>query len=442
VEITPRHLGQTVDQSLAHFPVVAISGPRQAGKTTLARLVHAHRGGTFLTLDDPTALEAARRDPVGFLDQPRPLFVDEFQRAGNRLLLAIKADVDGDRRPGSFVLTGSTRFLTVPSLSESLAGRIDVVDLWPFTQGEIEGVRERFIDALLEDPAALPSWAGRGLARRDYIARACRGGFPPIVTGAEGMRRRWFANYVRTVTQRDVRDLARPRRMQDLPRLLRLLAARTAQELNVDQLAGKIGMPRSTVDDYLSLLEGVFLFHRVPAWSRNVTAKVARHPKVHIVDPGLAAHLLGVGPAALASPTSPLAGPLLETFVADELIRSSAWSATEVWIHHFRDRGGPEVDLVLESSDGRVAGIQVTAAASLTARAFRSLSLLRDRMGGSFVHGVVLYTGEAPQRFGDRLVALPISALWAPLDGGAGPSPRRRSAPRKPGLVEAVPPGS
>lgn len=410
-----RHLETTLGEALETARVIVVNGPRQAGKTTLLRRLHRRRGGAFVSLDDEATLSAAREDPKGFVAAfPRPLFVDEVQRGGDALVRAIKVAVDRDRRRGAFVLAGSTSFLTVPVLSESLAGRARIIDLWPFSQGELRRVRETFLDCLFAGPDALPTPQARGPSRDDYLRRVCTGGFPEAVSLASPRdRRAWFTSYVRTVTQRDIRDLSRLRRAADLPRLVRLLAARTAGELNVASLAQASGLSSDLAHDYLALLETVYLHHTVPAWSRSLSAKVKRRPKVYLVDTGLGAALTGMEPARLAEPTCPMTGPLVETFVVGEILKMRSWCDTDVALHHYRDRDGPEVDLVLEALDGRVAAIEVKAGLTVREDDFRWLRFLRERLGTSFVQGVVLYAGADRLAFGDRLSALPIAALWA-----------------------------
>jgi predicted AAA+ superfamily ATPase len=194
------------------------------------------------------------------------------------------------------------------------------------------------------------------------------------------------------VTERDVLAVSRLRQVAELPRLLRLLAARTAQEVNLQEVSRELGLARTTLLGYIAALTTLHLWYEIPAWSRNVTSKVVKHPKGHMIDVGLAAWLLGAGADALAEGRSPSLGPLLETLVAGELARQRTWSAVEHGLFHYRDRSGPEVDLVLESRDGRIAGVEVKAADSVSARDFAGLDLLP---------------------FGDRQTALPLSALWA-----------------------------
>ncbi len=395
-----------------------VNGARQAGKTTLARRVAETARGRYVTMDNPATLRAARFDPAGFLEGRGLLVIDEFQKAGETLLLALKEEVDRLPSPGRFLLTGSTRFLTVPRLSDSLAGRVDILDLWPLSQGEIRGERETFPDLLFGPVGRLRSLRPEPLSRRETFETVCRGGFPEALRRSPAGRAGWFASYVDTVTQRDVPEIARIRQARDLKRALRLLAAQTAGELNVASLARDLRMPRTTLDGYLPLLETVYLFFQVPAWSRNLSAKVARHPKVHLLDAGLAAHLLGVDPAGLSRPASPAAGRLLETFVAGELARQRTWAGQPFELHHFRDRDGKEVDSILEAPDGRVAGVEVKAARSLGESDARTLAWMRDRLGSDFIQGVVLYTGEEVLPLGDRITALPLAALWT----GAPPS--------------------
>lgn len=392
--------------------VVALLGARQTGKTTLGREVARSRGGTYATLDDEGTREAVARDPIGFLDAPTPLVIDEFQRAGDSLLRAVKRRVDDVATPGQFLLTGSTRYTTMPNLSESLAGRVEIVDLWPLSQGEINGTSDRLLDRLFGSTESLRRLRPDVLSRAQAFERVTAGGYPSAYRRPERTRRRWYDAYLRTLTQRDVREFSRAQELDALPRLLRLLAARTAQEFNAADVARDLDMARTTLPTYLALLETIYLVYRLPAWSMNLTKKAVKHPKLHFVDAGLAAHLLGVGAEALASPTSNAAGPVLETFVAGELARQLTWAETSADLLHFRDRDGAEVDFVVEARDGRIAGVEVKCSSTVTARDFRGLDLLHDRLGDRFTNGVVLHLGDRALPFGDRRTALPLAALW------------------------------
>ena len=411
-EIRRRSVG-VVEAALRSSRVVIVTGARQAGKTTLVRQVLGG-SGTFQRLDDEATLQAARADPVSFASYGRlPRAIDEVQRGGDPLIRAIKAVVDDDATPGQFLLDGSADFLTVPSLSESLAGRASFIELWPFSQGEASGTADGILDAALNAPDRLRYGPRSTLGVSGYLERLCVGGFPEAIGLDEAARRRWFANYLRTVTQRDITELTGARKADQLPRLLRLLAARTAGELVLTNIHQDLTLgSRSTTEDYIGFLGMVYLTHQLPAWSRNPSAKAKRHPKIYIADTGLAAHLLGKNPAGLSRPDDPARGPLVETFVVNELRKQQGWLDTEVALHHMRDRDGAEIDIIVEASDGRVAGIEVKASATVNSADFRWLAWLRDKIPDQFVAGIVLYAGEQPLAFGDRLTAAPLSAIW------------------------------
>lgn len=394
---------------------VVINGPRQSGKTALLGILQRQLGGTYLSLDQSTNLRLSRTDPTGFVSGfDEPLFIDEVQRGGDPLILAIKLALDSSPGRGRFALAGSTRFLSEPRLSESLAGRVRFIDLWPLSQGEIDGQADGFVDVVLRRPRQLLRVNPPELSRREVFERVCRGGFPEAVLARQASDRRdFFSDYVRTVTSKDVKELADLTHMTSLRDIVRLLAARTAQEVNISDLGRHVGIPQPTLRRYLPLLETIYLHHLVPAWSRNLTAKVVRRPKLHLVDSGLAAHLNGVDPAGLSRPTSVQGGPLLETFVAGEIARQLTWSDADAALHHWRDRNGIEVDLVLEASDGTVAGVEVKAAVDVDETDFRALRTLRERLGDQFSCGVVLHCGERVRPFGPKMFAAPISTLWA-----------------------------
>jgi uncharacterized protein len=404
----PRYLAGPLSEALADTPVVVVAGPRQAGKSTLAARVVDEAGGTWLTLDDAAVLDAARTDPVGFVSGRRGLVgIDEAQRVPE-LLLAIKAEVDRARAPGRFLLTGSTRLLGAPRLADSLAGRMEALTLWPFTQAELDDgvVAHALIDSAFGD--AISDLDPHAVSRSEVLERAGGGGFLPALARSGRRRTAWFDSYVAGVVDREVRALADAAYLRELPRLLRLCAARTSGELNVTDLARDLGLSRPTVERYLAHLEAVFLIQTVPAWSTNLTARVVRRPKLTITDPGLAARLLG----GRLSNDAELAGRLVETFVVAELRAQAEWSQARPSLFHFRDRDGAEVDLVLESGDGRVVGVEVKTGATVRAEDLRGLRLLEHRFGPDFAAGIVLCTAPEPRHLGGRLWILPISALW------------------------------
>ena len=406
-----------------------MTGPRQAGKTTLVREQLADTG-TFRTLDDGGVLAAAAEDPVGFAAiGRRPLVIDEVQRGGEPLVRAIKQAVDRDTSPGQFVLTCSSNFLTVPTISESLAGRAGFVQVWPFTQGEIAGRVDSFIDQVLTGPEALHAYQPNGLSLARTAGATLRRRLPgsPPAPAARPARVVQGLHQGYTI-QRDVVELSGIRKVNEMEQLLRLLAARTGCELVMQGLIDDSPLERQAVYHYRSWLETIHLVSTLPAWSRNLTRRVKRRPKVFLADSGLAAWLTGKTPDALDDPTDPATGQLVETFVFDELRRQVTWAQTEVGLYHWRDRDAAEVDLVIEAADGRVVGLELKSGQTPRPEWFRWLGEMRDSLGEKFSAGVALYAGDQVLPFGDRLLAVPISALWEALTGRAnrGPATDRR----------------
>lgn len=415
-ELLGRHAEALVEEALGGFRVVIVNGPRQSGKSTLLQLFADRHGGTLLTLDDRDVLRVARTDPRGLVEgYARPLLIDEVQRGGDSLVLAIKAAVDRSPRDlGAFVLAGSSRFLTVPGLSESLAGRARIVDMWPLTQGELAGTSSNFIDLAFRATSDLRATSAPGLSRADVMTRVALGGFPAVhALPTARLRSAWLEDYRRTLISRDLTQLSAIRQVDDLPRLIQLIAARTAQELNVSTIANDSGINAETLRSYLALLETIYLHHRLPAWSTNFTARAKKHPKIHLVDTGLAADVLGLSAERLAIPTTTQTGHLFESFAVNEILRQQSWADERVHLAHFRDTDKREVDLILESADGRIVAVEMKAARDVDETDFRWITYLRDRLGDRFVNGIVIHLGERPLPFGDRLTALPVSTIWA-----------------------------
>ena len=400
--------------ALIDTPVVFVNGPRQAGKTTLARSIAAEGFGgskdvSYLTFDKITTEAAASSDPEAFVSSFQgPVVLDEAQRVPE-LFRAIKLRVDADRRPGLFLLTGSANVLTVPGISESLAGRMEIVTLHPFSQGEFRGRPEHFVDACFHD--ALPAVI-RANESEDYPALVHAGGYPEVLERATHDRRRdWFDAYISTVLQRDIRDLANIEGLTELPNILSLVAARSGGLVNYAELSRTSGLAASTLKRYLSLLSTTFLIRELPAWSRNPSKRFVRSPKFYLNDSGLAGHLLGSDPAAAVF-TNRTWGPLLETFVLAEVTRQAGWSQSRPGVYHYRTSNGSEVDVVMESSRREVVGIEVKASASVVSGDFNGLRSLRDAAGGQFRRGFVLYSGNELVHFERDLAAVPIRSLW------------------------------
>lgn len=404
--ITPRLL-----TALGDTPAVMLVGPRQAGKSTLVQsLAGGPHPARYLSLDDLRTLDAARRDPLGLIESTDgPLVIDEIQRAPE-LLLPIKAAIDRDRRPGRFILTGSAQVMLLPTVSESLAGRVEVHTLWPFSQTEIEGTSASAVELLLAQssrPGPAPA-----IARGDLIARIVRGGFPEAVGRGDDRREEWLDAYLTTIVQRDLRDLANIERLAQVPAVLASLAARVRAPLNTTEVSSSVGIPRTSLDRYLTLLEHVFLVSRLPAWHTNAIKRITKAPKLLICDSALLTHLLRADRRRLVD-DDPLLGGVLECFVGMELTKQLSATRMRASLLHMRTATGSEVDFVLAGADGRLAGIEVKASATVRGEDFKHLANMRERIGGEqFVRGVVLYTGGERLSFGERLEAWPLTTLW------------------------------
>ncbi len=409
VRTIPRLLAPRLNAALRDTPAVLIHGPRQSGKTTLARMAGEARGYHYVSFDNDAILTAAKADPVGFVARlPAKSILDEVQRIPE-IFSSLKAEIDRRRTAGRFILTGSANVLLVPRLADSLAGRMEILRLHPLAQSEIAGLRSNFIDYLFRGKfkTSLSEPLGGELARR-----MVDGGYPAALARHRPARRRaWYRDYVDTQIQRDVRDLSRLRSLDTLPKLIGLVAAYTARLINIADLAAPFELTRQTIHEHVTLLERVFLLERLPSWHSNHLSRLVKRPKLHVGDTGVACALLGLDVARLESDRSTF-GAMFETFVLQELKRQASGRANPIGFHHFRDRDDFEVDIVLEDGNARLAGVEVKAAASVQEADLRGLRKLRAVAGKRFVAGVVLYDGEATVAFGDGLFAVPVRALW------------------------------
>lgn len=408
----PRHLATPLLEALADTPVVLLVGARQVGKTTLVQsLDNVSPPDRSVTLDDATVLAAVSADPAGFLDvSSGRIVVDEVQRAPE-LFPAIKASVDRNRTAGRFLLTGSANVLTLPKLAESLAGRMEILTLWPLAQSEIAEKQTNLTDALFA--STFPITGLPSVHRDDLVQRLLAGGYPePLGRPGEQRRRAWFNAYLTTILQRDVRDLANIEGLTDMPRLMTLLAARTASLLNVADISRSIGIANTTLHRYMALLESIFLVRPLPAWHSNLNLRLVKAPKILLNDTGLISGLLALDAERLAQHDTML-GQALENFVAMELTKHAGWGATRPQLYHFRAHTGQEVDIVLESPDGRVVGIEVKASATAASSDFKGLRTLSDATKDRFVRGILFYSGAQVVPFGSDLYAMPLSFFWA-----------------------------
>ncbi len=405
-----RHIRPLVVEELSYARAVCLLGPRQVGKSTLVKQIASQdHPATYISLDEEGSRQAALEDPTEFVAAiSGPTVIDEIQRAPD-LMLAIKIRLDNCNDRGQFLLTGSANVITLPTIADNLPGRVDYVHLWPFSQGELEGSAENFIDRLFEnDP---PRIVGAEVGRAAYAERVVRGGFPEAQGRGEAGRERFFSSYLPSILGRDLSDVARIHDAAQMGRLLSVIAARSGSLTSARAMAGDLGIDHKTVLAYTKVLEDLLLVRRLHAWSANIGSRQVKAPKLHVCDTGLLANLLNVEADRLVrDPT--LAGPIFETFAATELERQSSWSERKSRFYHYRDHRQREVDIVLERGAGEIVAIEVKSGAALRSKDFSALRFLRDSLGPRFKAGVVLYTGERTLPFGERLHAVPLCGLW------------------------------
>lgn len=407
--LLPRLVESRVLEALGDSPIVLIHGPRQSGKTTLAKKIGTEREYEYFTFDDDVLRSSADADPKGFVaDLPNRAILDEVQRVP-RLFTALKLAVDPNREPGRFLLTGSANVLMMPKLADSLAGRMEIIRLFPFAQAEMEKHRPRLLDSLFAGDFKLSTSERLGV---DLAERIVTGGYPAAVARRNPRRRAaWYRDYVESIVQRDIRDFSNISSLDALPRLLALAAGQTARLINVADLSAPFQLSRPTIRDYVTLLRQVFLVDELPAWHSNRLKRSVKSAKLHIGDTGLASALMGFDAASLYEDRE-MMGQLLETFVYQELRRQASGRPDDMRFYHYRDRDQAEVDIVIERDGRRVAGVEVKRSATIGAKDFRGLNKLAKAAGERFAAGIVIYDGDTTVPFGDRLFAVPVRALW------------------------------
>ena len=402
-------------EALEDTPVILIHGSRQCGKTTLAQSSCLELGYHYISFDNDSQLQAAKADPIGFIHSlPENVILDEIQRVPE-LFTSIKSSVDSNRKPGRFILTGSANVLLLPKLADSLAGRMEIIRLRPLSQTEIAGKQPNFLSQLFA--ANFGSAINQGQFRRlgEKLAEIISaGGYPEaIVRSSEKRKMAWYRDYITTIIQRDVQDIAQIKNLDIMPRLLTLAAGQTARLFNAADLASPFAISRPTIREYLALLEQIFLIEQLQPWHSNRLSRLIKTPKMHLADTGLASALLGVNSKTLWQDKA-LLGQLLETFIYQELRKYADWFETDLKFYHFRNKDRVEVDIIIEQGR-QLAGIEVKASATVTQSDFKGLNKLKEACGERFSAGVVFYDGENILPFGEKLFAVPISLL-TPLD--------------------------
>jgi predicted AAA+ superfamily ATPase len=416
--ILPRNVETLALATVKDTPVAIIQGARQVGKSTLASMLAAQLNSKQVTFDNPSSLLSAREDPLGFVEQHAAgtLVIDETQLFP-QILRSIKQSVDENRRPGRFIITGSANLLHISGANESLAGRAETVRLNPFSQGEIRGYKEDFIQDLVSGSLLTAPKSPELLLRQDYARILAKGGYPGTRMRDASRRRAFYRNYLASILDHDAANISGLAHLDKLQLLYTLLAAQTSAELVKTNLAKLVGIPETSIHAYLRLLHDLYLVYELPAWGRNISKRAISRPKISLPDSGLASFLNKASEESLANIShSEMFGRLLESLVISELFKQQTWSTADYELYHFRDKDCREVDIIVELFDGSLIGLEVKAAQTVARKHFSGLRHLRELLKERFIGGFVLYTGQESLSFGDRLFAIPLCYLW----GNAG----------------------
>ena len=404
-----RYAKNKIVTALKDTPAIIVVGPRQCGKTTLVKQIMGE-DWDYVTLDDVNQLQFARNDPVGFVRNftAKHVVIDEVQRVPE-LILPIKQSIDENRLSGRFLLTGSANALALPLVADSLAGRLEIVSLLPLAECEINDTPSTFLTKILFDQAP----ASRHVrVREQLISKVIAGGFPEALIRKEDSRRvAWFNQYIMSIVQKDMKDIAQIENLDVLPRLIQVICNQVGSLVNYTEVGNTLGLSRQTVVKYLKLLEQLFIFQELPAWHCNQNKRLSKTPKVHIIDSGLLCALKRINHEKINREPQ-LLGNLLENYVLCELRRLASWCDEPLYFSHYRDKDQVEVDIIIETISGDVIGIEVKASATLRKQDFQGLQRLRKLAGKNFRMGIVLYDGDHTNLVDENIFSAPIGSLW------------------------------
>ncbi|HCJ11651.1 MAG: ATPase [Verrucomicrobia bacterium GWF2_51_19] len=407
-----RHITAVICESLKTFPVVLVTGARQAGKSTLANDLYEKGFLTeYVTLDDLSLLDAAKSSPESFIRQfTHPVIIDEIQRVPD-LLIAIKRCVDENKMPGRFLLTGSANILAYPGVTESLAGRMAIVRVEGLSRMELKQDRYNFIQSCFEgdqQQILKDHLAQKKFTRTQLDEAVLYGGFPDVVLSQDGtFRSRWFSSYQMAYIERDARDLRQGIDILGFARLYKLIGLHSGNLLNVKNVAVEVGMDQRTIGRYLEVLEYTFQTNLLHPWYANIRKRLVKTPKVYLNDSGLACFLSGINTVEQVQ-QHPYYGALVETWLWSELRK---WLHSTVGIEAFfyRTHQGKEIDFLFTSGN-KVVGIECKAADRIASQdliAFRELSAC---LGDTF-RGFIFYLGEHVLSL-ENVVCVPFSLFF------------------------------
>jgi uncharacterized protein len=407
--IYKRNIHDRLQQAIKRSPIIFIKGPRQSGKTTLMKELNGYH---FVTLDDFRILQAAVADPMGFIQElPKPVIIDEVQRAPH-LFLAIKYDIDQHRVAGRYILTGSADPLLMTKVADSLAGRIETLTLYPFSQGELRGIKESFLDTIWSD-ASLHQLTCENIDQTKLCESMLIGGYPSVQHISDEDREQWFHDYITNILQKDIIDLSSIEHIQEIPKLLSLWSARAGSLVNISELSRDAGMNATTLQRYIALLEALFIILTQQAWHANLGKRLIKSPKAYLVDTGLLSWLRMATLEKMLQGFTHEKGHILENFVVNELMKQITWSKNFVRLYHFRSATNHEVDVILERIDGKIIGIEIKSNQHVSIKDIKGMQFLQESIPNLWHRGIVLYTGNNIISLAPGIIALPISALWA-----------------------------
>lgn len=407
-ELYPRWQKTTIKQMMSERRVLLLSGPRQSGKTTLARELESDQT-EYRTLDDGTLREAAENDPQGFIKRStKTLIIDEVQRIPS-LLSAIKKAVDEDTRPGQYLLTGSANIQSLPTVRESLAGRIAKIRLRPLAHGEMKKIAPRFIESAFQQSF---SRSHTHYDRDALIEIAFRGGFPePMILQDRG-RKRWHTDYINAMMERDLKEITKIHRKNAMLELVNILAAWSGKYIDLSAIGSALSIQRPTIESYINALETLYLVERVYPWTKTDYARVGKQSRLFMVDSGLMTSLLRwkMDQVRLDSDRS---GKLIETFAFNEIMAQVDAGDGRYELFHYRDREKREIDFLIEREDNALLGIEIKAGSAVNKNDFKHMTWFQNNLAKSQTFtGIILYTGQFPASFGNNLWAVPFGLLW------------------------------
>jgi uncharacterized protein len=406
-----RKLFPKIEASLKRSPITLLTGARQTGKTTLVKEIAKKHGYNYVTFDNINFLSNAKSNPIGFIEGlEKPVILDEVQRAPE-IFLTIKQDVDENRDPGRYLLTGSANPLMIPQLAESFVGRMEILYLYPLSYGERHNTKEHFIKKIFS--SRMTKSKHEAFNKKRFCKQLSIGGFPSMVEAkTEEARESWSHSYLSTILSREVKELANIEGLKNMPTLLEMLATRVCTTLNTSELSRTIGIANTTLNRYLRLLETLFIVQFQRPWFSNLGKRLVKSPKTYLVDSAIHSHLLGLTPEKLEK-NNPLFGAALENFIVSELQKQSTWHNERIKFFHFRTQTGIEVDIVLENAAGDLIGIEVKSKETIKSDDFKGLQELAEIAGSSFHRGIVLYTGKEQIPFASNMHAVPLTELWS-----------------------------